>query len=223
MRFLCILLVVCLPVAAGSISVQVSVNGSLQGCHQSDTNTPPELEASAACSAYGATASASQDLWSASVSANRNSDWRESVTSSAQLSYSDSLIVVGDSGSGFIQLGHWTRVLGTAWFSYSFAGQTLGLSDPTWIPVTFGVPFEVHWQLNTLGGCSGDGTCTSGFAKTTLAVFSIQREDGTASTGRLVTVDGVPEPSTMMLMVAGLAAIPSLRGRNRAGWRAAGR
>jgi hypothetical protein len=155
----------------------------------------------------GATVSADQNGWNASVSAGKNSDWTEMALTSAALTYSDSLIITGDTGSGFITIGHSTSLLGTAWFTYSFAGQSLGMSDPTTIPVTFGVPLDVHWQLNAQGGCTGDGTCNSGFATTGLSVVNITRADGSASTGRLTTLDSVPEPSTFLLIALGGSAI----------------
>ena len=206
---------------AGTTSAYVSVSFGLWpsqqgGCSQS-ANNPAGLDISASCSAAGAMVSASQSGWHASVSAGRNSNWLDAVSTEAIVTFSDSLIITGDSGTGFIKLGHWTTVQNAS-VTYTFAGQSFGCSnftffpgdcppDPTMVPVTFGVPIPVQWGLRALGGCTGDGYCYSGFAETGLTVFSIMREDGSPSTARLQAIDSVPEPATIVLTVAGALLI----------------
>jgi hypothetical protein len=222
------LLTAYLPAVAGTISAFVAVQPWLANppmCTQSANNSGVGLEASASCSSLGATVSATQSGWNASVSAGMNSDWREAASTSATLTYIDSLMIVGDTGDGFIQLAHSTTVAGSAFVSYSFAGQLLGcgttsgtkvcMPDPSTIQVPFGVPLSVGWQLNAYGGCSGDGSCTSSSASTLLGVISITRADGSPSTGHLEAIASLPEPSTILLTAIGGTAIVTFRFRRR--------
>jgi hypothetical protein len=219
MRTVYLFIGLCLPAVAGTISTNVYIQAWPTGCGQSSLNNPGELVASASCSAIGATVSASQNGWNASVSAGRNSDWRQGATTSATLSYDDSLIITGDTGSGFIQFGVWLYASPSAWLNYSFDS----FSCPFWwscpppdsvtIPVTFGVPLDIHWDLHANGGCTGDGSCFSSSASASFWVSSITRADGSPSNGSLQTLDSTPEPSTILLTAIGAAAILTLRFR----------
>src|SRR5690242_16249822 len=159
MRPLCLFWATCLPVAAGTISTSVSaMQWPVNLCSQSSV-TYSGLFASSTCLVLGASVTASQNGWNASVMAGRNLDGRVGLETRASLTYHDSLIITGDTGSGFIRVGNSPVAFGQAWVNYVFAGQWIHCSSYTCaggvtIPVTFGVPFDVQWSLDALGGCS---------------------------------------------------------------------
>jgi hypothetical protein len=213
---------VCLPAAAGTISAFVEIQGDPPvppACSQSANNGGAGLVVSASCSALGATVTAYQGGWHASVSAGVNSDWRQATSTSAILDYSDSVIIVGDSGSGFIRVDHFTTAWGIAFVDYYFAGYQFSCfwnmyqcpTNPSTIQVPFGVPLSIFWHLEAYGGSSGFGDWYSSSASTYFTVSSITRADGSPSTGHLQTVDSLPEPSTILLTAIGWAAIVAFR------------
>jgi hypothetical protein len=228
MRSVYLFMAMCLPAIAGTISTSVFVHLGLTGpgCSQSDVSDPGAMVSSAGCSALGAAVSASQNGWSAAVSADRNSDWRQMASTSATVTYADTFIIMGDTGSGFLQFESRAVAAGNAWVNYSFAGLALGCNawvncgsypTTTTIPVTFGVPLYIQWDLHAVGGCSGEGDCSSGTAFAGFRVAGITRADGSPSTGTLQTLDSIPEPSTILLMAIGAVTILTLRFRRFTG------
>src|SRR5690242_8312677 len=123
MRAVYLLLATCLPLIGGTISASVAITSwpSVVNCAQS-SNDPTGLSASASCSALGSSVSAYQYGWNANVSTTYY-DWARPRDAHGTVSYGDSLIITGDTGSGFIDINHFIQRVGHASVTYYFAGN----------------------------------------------------------------------------------------------------